>query len=77
LMKTLYLEDGYLKDFDATVEWVNGERVILDRTAFYPQSGGQPSDTRSMLKDGQEFEVLRVETPGPTHRGQNGTSSLW
>ncbi len=66
-MKTLYLEDGYLKDFDATVEWVNSDRVILDRTAFYPQSGGQPSDTGSLLKDGQEFDVLHVETPGPTH----------
>jgi misacylated tRNA(Ala) deacylase len=66
-MKTLYLEDGYLKDFDATVEWVDSDRIILDHTAFYPQSGGQPSDTGSLLKDEQEFEVLRVETPGPTH----------
>jgi Ser-tRNA(Ala) deacylase AlaX len=39
-MKTLYLEDGYLKDFDATVERVDSDRVILDQTAFYPQSGG-------------------------------------
>lgn len=66
-MRTLYLEDGYLQEFDATVEWANGDQIILDRTAFYPQSGGQPSDTGSLLKNGQEFNVLRVEAPGPIH----------
>jgi misacylated tRNA(Ala) deacylase len=66
-MRTLYLEDGYLQEFDATVEWANSDRIILDRTAFYPQSGGQPSDTGFLLKDEQEFNVLRVEAPGPTH----------
>lgn len=66
-MRTLYLEDGYLQEFDATVKWANNDRIILDRTAFYPQSGGQPSDTGSLLKDGKKFDVLRVETPGPAH----------
>ena len=66
-MRTLYLEDGYLQEFDATVEWANSDQIILDRTAFYSQSGGQPSDTGSLLKNGQGFNVLRVEAPGPTH----------
>jgi misacylated tRNA(Ala) deacylase len=66
-MRTLYLEDGYLQEFDATVEWANSDRIILDRTAFYPQSGGQPYDTGSFRKEGQKFNVLRVEAPGPTH----------
>jgi misacylated tRNA(Ala) deacylase len=66
-MKTLYLEDGYLLEFDATVESATDNRIILDRTAFYPQSGGQSSDTGSLLKDGQEFNVLRVEASGPAH----------
>ena len=66
-MRTLYLEDGYLQEFDATVEWANSDQIILDRTAFYPQSGGQPSDTGSLLKNGQRFNVLRVEAPEPTH----------
>lgn len=66
-MRTLYLEDGYLQEFDATVEWANSDGIILDRTAFYPQSGGQPSDTGFLLKDEQEFDVLRVEAPGLAH----------
>lgn len=41
----LYLRDGDLRRFDATVEAVDGMRVALDRTAFYPTGGGQPHDT--------------------------------
>ena len=44
----LYYSDAYLKDFDATVlsceEGKGGYLVTLDRTAFYPEGGGQPAD---------------------------------
>ena len=41
----LYLRDAQLRAFDATVTVVDGDRVALDRTAFYPTGGGQPHDT--------------------------------
>ena len=41
----LYLRDAYLQEFTATVTEVDGPRVALDRTAFYPMGGGQPHDT--------------------------------
>jgi misacylated tRNA(Ala) deacylase len=41
----LYLTDAYLADFSATVTAVAGQRVGLDRTAFYATGGGQPHDT--------------------------------
>jgi misacylated tRNA(Ala) deacylase len=41
----LYLRDAYVRGFDATVVGVDGARVALDRTAFYPTGGGQPHDT--------------------------------
>jgi alanyl-tRNA synthetase len=45
----LYYTDAYLSTFTATVSdvlTVNGRSaVVLDRTAFYPTSGGQPFDT--------------------------------
>src|SRR5256712_10638916 len=48
----LYYTDSYLAEFDATVLAVapHGERlaVILDRSAFYPTSGGQPHDTGTL-----------------------------
>jgi alanyl-tRNA synthetase len=52
----LYYTDPYLADFDATVVAIeplvdrsDGKRgVVLDRTAFYPTSGGQPFDVGSL-----------------------------
>jgi alanyl-tRNA synthetase len=46
--KRLYYEDAYLTEFDAEVvertEREGRPAVVLDRTAFYPESGGQPWD---------------------------------
>jgi alanyl-tRNA synthetase len=43
----LYYTDAYLTTFDAAVaaRADDGRRIYLDRTAFYPTSGGQPFDT--------------------------------
>jgi alanyl-tRNA synthetase len=45
----LYYSDSYLTEFDATITRVATHEgrpaVVLDRTAFYPTSGGQPFDT--------------------------------
>jgi alanyl-tRNA synthetase len=41
----LYYSDCYLKSFEAqVVDRSEGDRIDLDRTAFYPVSGGQPHD---------------------------------
>jgi alanyl-tRNA synthetase len=58
----LYYEDPYLTEFDAqiiSVERLADGRVgaVLDRTAFYPTSGGQPFDTGS-LGDARVTEVI-------------------
>ncbi len=48
----LYDEDAYRTSFEAKVvrceETVGGYGVILDRTAFYPEGGGQPCDRGSL-----------------------------
>ncbi len=43
----LYYTDSYLREFRARVtdRADGGRRIYLDRTAFYPTSGGQPYDT--------------------------------
>ncbi len=53
--KLLYMDDSYLKEFDAQALEVRGSAVMLDQTLFYPQGGGQPTDTGKLIvKDGAE-----------------------
>ena len=50
MTERLYYVDSYLRSFRAQVveAAAGGLTVYLDRTAFYPASGGQPSDTGSI-----------------------------
>ncbi len=59
-MKAIYLEDSYLRAFDAVVLSASGDRIILDKTAFYPASGGQPSDQGSLCRADEVFKVLEA-----------------
>lgn len=57
----LYMDDSYLKEFEATIENIKDDKfVVLDKTAFYPQGGGQPYDTGVLVKDSEEYPVVSV-----------------
>ena len=45
MTRKLFWEDMYAREFDAEVELVDGNRVVLDQTAFNPRGGGLVSDT--------------------------------
>lgn len=66
--RVLYMEERkgqepdpcYLRKFDAKVIERGPDFVVLDRTAFYAEGGGQPHDTGLLRWDGGEAKVLRV-----------------
>jgi len=60
----MYYADAYVKEFDAKVlKVVNGKQVALDRTYFYPEGGGQPSD-EGFLTFGVKAKVVHVQKVG-------------
>lgn len=60
----LYIKDSYLKEFDATVIKSGPRFVILNRTIFYPEGGGQPSDTGKIFEKDKIFKVIKVMKRG-------------
>jgi misacylated tRNA(Ala) deacylase len=63
MTELLYQTDSYLKEFEAVVTAVDEENhgVILDRTAFYPGGGGQPSDAGLLEDGGKSFNVSKIK----------------
>src|SRR4051794_35974330 len=59
-----YLRDAYEKEADATVVAVDGDRVALDRTIFYPTGGGQPHDTGTLRWGDDSVRVVDVRKEG-------------
>lgn len=56
----LYADDSYLREFNARVVKAGPKFVVLDRTAFYPESGGQPSDTGILASGDSKIRVFKV-----------------
>jgi alanyl-tRNA synthetase len=63
MTERLYYHDSFLYDFDAEVREVQGApkpAIFLDRTAFYPTSGGQVFDTGLISTDDEKLRVTEV-----------------
>ncbi|MEQ1868633.1 MAG: DHHA1 domain-containing protein [Vicinamibacterales bacterium] len=64
ITQRIYYVDSYCRRFDATVvralEHEGRPAVVLDRTAFYPTSGGQPFDV-GQLGDARVVETVDVD----------------
>ncbi|HRJ20224.1 MAG TPA: DHHA1 domain-containing protein [Bryobacteraceae bacterium] len=78
MTERLYYTDSYLPAFDATLLEARGDVVYLDRTAFYPTSGGQLFDVGTLngtrVREVTEEEDGRIAhhlesplAPGPVH----------
>jgi len=59
--ETLYYSSPHKREFEAEVLRRRGDWVVLDRTAFFPEGGGQPADKGVLKSKTKEFEVLDVQ----------------
>ncbi len=66
MTERLYYDNALLTEFDGhvtrSVKTDSGWNICLDRSAFYPESGGQPGDTGYfILGDGQSVRILDTQ----------------
>jgi len=68
MTELLFRDDAYATEFEAEVLSARPGAVVLDRSLFYPEGGGQPGDTGLLrLADGRELKVTdarKGEAPG-------------
>jgi misacylated tRNA(Ala) deacylase len=66
MTELLYQTDSYLQSFDATVTALDEEihGIALDRTAFYPGGGGQPTDSGFVTIADTQYVVKRARKFG-------------
>jgi len=57
----LFYTNQYLGRADARVLWTSGNKLVLDRTIFYPTGGGQVHDTGVIRGQSGEVRVVDVQ----------------
>lgn len=61
MAESAYLDAPYERRFEASVERVLDDRLVLSRTLFYPTGGGQPNDTGTIATDDRTYRVVDVD----------------
>lgn len=60
MTERLYIFDSYLKSCDSKVKFVNGEKVVFERTIFHPLSGGVANDLGTVTHSGIAQGIVDV-----------------
>ena len=61
MTERLYLTDCYLQKFTGNIIEILPNGIVLDRSAFYPESGGQLGDQGVLKSDGEEIVVINTQ----------------
>jgi len=59
--RRLFYEEPYLREFDAEVVAVVNGRIVLNKTAFYAEGGGQIGDQGKITSEGKSYDVSDVQ----------------
>jgi len=62
--RKIFYENPYQFEFKAKVIGIEGNNVILDSTAFYPEGGGQPCDQGIITWNRGKSKVINVQKIG-------------
>jgi len=74
----LYYADVYMREFDAKVlKIINGVYVVLDRTCFYPEGGGQPADHGWLTAGDARYDVVDTQKIGKVIVHKLGSASTF
>lgn len=60
----MYYKRDYEREFDAEIVYAKDGMVILDKTLFYPEGGGEKSDTGYLIQNGKKVRVKYVKKAG-------------
>jgi alanyl-tRNA synthetase len=72
----LYYADTYMKEFDAKVLKIIGDKyIVLEKTCFYPEGGGQPADHGWLSVGTLKVNVVDVQKVGKVMVHKIGASS--
>lgn len=61
MTELVYQKDSYVKEIEAKVVNIDGNRLILDRTIFHPYSGGISNDTGEIVANNIKYRVVSVK----------------
>lgn len=59
--RPLYYDDASISEFTAVVLYSEGNNIITNQTAFYPEGGGQPTDTGYFALGNKKVDMLKAE----------------
>jgi len=74
----LYYKDQFKQEFEAKVQAVYDNLIVLDQTCFYPEGGGQPGDTGKIETTKGTLKVLDTQKLGRVilHRTEGKTPEI-
>ncbi|MBN1159847.1 MAG: alanyl-tRNA editing protein [Candidatus Diapherotrites archaeon] len=61
MIECVYLQDSYLKELNTKVTESGENYIITEKTIFYPEGGGQPTDLGTISFDGKEVPIRKVK----------------